>query len=109
MTIKGTVGEPIQKHVHIKSYKPELGEVISTSFKVGVDDAPAVKFHATLPANSGLYVAKTADRQQTVQLRERTYAGYLLSMAGSPYDIKIWSPRIEELSKIMPVKVMADS
>lgn len=36
VTIQGTVGDPITKRIHIKAHKPELGDVITSTFKVCV-------------------------------------------------------------------------
>jgi len=111
VTIQGTVGDPITKRIHIKAHKPELGDVITSTFKVGVDDGEPSVLSAKLPINSGLYTAKDANGAdlQTVQLVETTFDGYVLSMSGSPYKIKVWRPRIEELSKYMPIRDLTEN
>ena len=53
ITMEGQVGTQTVRRVHVKAKRPKLGDVISTDFRVNVENDKVHTYAAPLPANSG--------------------------------------------------------
>jgi len=53
--MEGQVGTQTVRRVHVKAKRPKLGDVISTDFRVNVENDKVHTYAAPLPANSGAH------------------------------------------------------